>query len=148
MLEIGCGADLGLDILQVGKGLVDDLQLPVGQRRRLGRGADHCHLLLLEDTEGLGRVAARGARSRGAAGVAGRCAGCDGRARGGGTASDRPGPGGVCALIEEEEEHQLKGQGCLFILYKSLQQLSYCSVLSQAVTLYSATPTKHTPQTD
>lgn len=89
MLEVGGGTDLGLYILQVRQGLIENLQLPLGGGRRLGRGSDHRHLLLLEDAEGLGRVAARGARAGGAAGVAGGCAGRDGgRARGGGAAAD------------------------------------------------------------
>lgn len=61
MFEVRSGADLGLDIFQIGQRLVQNLQLPLGRGRRLGRGPDHRHLLLLEDAERLGRVAARGA---------------------------------------------------------------------------------------
>lgn len=78
MFKVGCGIDLGLYILQVWKGLIDDLQLPLDRGWRLRRSSDHCHLLLLEDAEGLGRVAARGAGAGGAAGVAGGCAGRNG----------------------------------------------------------------------
>lgn len=61
MLEVGGGPDLGLYILQVRQGLIENLQLPLGRGRRLGWGPDHRHLLLLQDAEGLGRVAAGGA---------------------------------------------------------------------------------------
>ena len=61
MFEVGGGADLRLDIRQVGQRLVENLQLPLGGGRRLGRSPDHRHLLLLEDAEGLGSVAAGGA---------------------------------------------------------------------------------------
>lgn len=89
MLNVGGGADLGLHILQVRQRLIDDLQLPLDRGWRFGWGSDHCHLLLLEDAEGLGRVAARGARARRAAGVARGRAGCDGGgARGGGATVD------------------------------------------------------------
>lgn len=79
MFKVGCGPDLGFYILQVGQGLIDNLQLPVHRRRRLGWGSDHCHLLLLEDAEGFRSVAARSAGARGAAGVARGRAGCDSR---------------------------------------------------------------------
>lgn len=89
MLQVGSGPNLGLYILQVRQGLIENLQLPLGGGRRLGRGPDHRHLLLLEDAEGLGRVAAWGAGPGGAAGVAGGRAGRDGGgARGGGAATD------------------------------------------------------------
>lgn len=88
MLEVAGGPDLGLYILQVRQGLIENLQLPLGRGRRLGWGSDHRHLLLLEDAEGLGRVATWGTRAGGAAGVAGGCAGRDGRAGGGGTTTD------------------------------------------------------------
>lgn len=89
MLKVGCGIDLGLYILQVRKGLTDNLQLPLDRRWRLRRGSDYCHLLLLENTEGLGRVAARGAGARSAAGVVRGCAGCNGGGtRGGGATAD------------------------------------------------------------
>lgn len=89
VLQVGSGPDLGLHILQVRQGLIENLQLPLGGGRRLGRGSDHRHLLLLEDAEGLGCVAAGGARARGAARVAWGCAGRDGGgARGGGAATD------------------------------------------------------------
>ncbi len=87
VLDVGSGPDLGLYILQVGQGLIENLQLPLGGGRRLGRGPDHRHLLLLEDAEGLGRVAAGGARAGGAAGVAGGRARCDGGGAGGGGAA-------------------------------------------------------------
>lgn len=108
VLEIGDGADLGLYILQVGQGLVDDLQLPLDGGRGLGRGPDHRHLLLLEDAEGLGCVAAGGAGAGGAARVAGRRAGRDGGARGGGSAADGAGPCRFCAFREEEMENSEK----------------------------------------
>lgn len=89
MFDVGGGSNLGLYILQVRQGLIENLQLTLGRGRRLGRGSDHRHLLLLEGAEGLGRVAARGARAWCAAGVARGCAGCDGGgARGGGTTTD------------------------------------------------------------
>lgn len=89
MLNVGGGADLGLHILQVRQRLIDDLQLPLDRGWRFGWGSDHRHLLLLEDAEGLGRVAARGARAGRAAGVARGRAGCDGGgARGGGATVD------------------------------------------------------------
>ncbi len=89
VLQVGSGTDLGLDILQVRQGLIENLQLPLGGGRRLRRGSDHRHLLLLEDAEGLRRVAARSARAGGAARVAWGCARCDSRgARGGGAATD------------------------------------------------------------
>lgn len=103
MFEVGGGPNLGLYILQVRQGLVENLQLPLDRGRRLGWGPDHRHLLLLEDAEGLGRVAAGRARARGAAGVAGGRAGRDGGGpRGGSAAADRPGPGGIRALREGE----------------------------------------------
>lgn len=103
MFKVGCGIDLGLYILQVWQGLIDDLQLPLNRGRRLGWGSDHCHLLFLEDTKGLGRVAAGRAGARGAAGVAGRRTGRDGRgARGGGAAADRSGACRVCTWWVEE----------------------------------------------
>lgn len=106
MFEIRGGADLGLYILQVRQRLIEDLQLPLGRRRRLGRGADHRHLLLLQHAEGLGRVAARGSRAGGAAGVAGGRPRRDGGgARGGGAAADRPGTRGVRTLRGGEEGH-------------------------------------------
>lgn len=111
VLEIGGGADLGLYILQVGQGLIDDLQLPLDGGRGLGRGPDHRHFLLLEDAEGLGRVAAGGAGAGGAAGVAGRRAGSDGGARGGGSAADGAGPCRFCAFRGEEMENGEKGTG-------------------------------------
>ena len=89
MFHVGGGPDLGLYILQVRQGLIENLQLPLDGGRRLGRGSDHRHLLLLEDAEGFGRVAAGRARARGAARVAWGCAGRDGTgARGGGAATD------------------------------------------------------------
>ena len=89
MFDVGGGANLGLYILQVRQGLIENLQLPLGGGWRLGRGSDHRHLLLLQDAEGLGRVAAGGARTWGAARVAGGRAGRDGGgARGGGAAAD------------------------------------------------------------
>lgn len=89
MLEVGGGPDLGLYILQVRQRLIENLQLPLNGGRRLGWGSDNRHLLLLEDAEGLGRVAAWGARARSAAGVGGGRAGRDGRGtRGGGAATD------------------------------------------------------------
>lgn len=88
MLQVAGGPNLGLYILQVRQGLIENLQLPLGGGGRLGRGSDHRHLLLLEDAEGLGRVAAGGAGAGGAAGVAGGRAGGDGGARGGGAATD------------------------------------------------------------
>lgn len=88
MFEIGGGADFGLDILEVGQRLVQNLQLPLGGGGGLGRGPDDGDLLLLQDAEGFGRMAARGARARGAAGVAGGRAGRDGGGtRGGGAAA-------------------------------------------------------------
>ena len=84
VLEVGGGPDLGLYILQVRQGLIENLQLPLGRGRRLGRGSDDRHLLLLEDAEGLGRVAAGGARAGGAAGVVRGGARCDGAGPGGG----------------------------------------------------------------
>lgn len=88
MLEVTGGPNLGLYILQVRQGLIENFQLPLGRGRRLGWGSDHRHLLLLEDAEGLGCVAAGGTRARGAAGVAGGCAGRDGGAGGGGATTD------------------------------------------------------------
>lgn len=111
VLEIGGGADLGLYILQVGQGLIDDLQLSLDGGGGLGRGPDHRHLLLLEDAEGLGRVAAGGAGAGGAARVAGRRAGRDGGARGGGSAADSAGPCRFCAFREEEMENNEKRTG-------------------------------------
>lgn len=103
VLQVGGGPDLGLYILQVRQGLIDNLQLPLGRWRRLGRGSDHSHLLLLEGAEGFGCVAAGGARARSAAGVAGGRARCDGGGSGGGrTAADWSGTCGVCALREEQ----------------------------------------------
>lgn len=77
VFEVGSGVDLRLDVLDIGQRLVDDLQLPLHRGRRLGRGPDYRHFLLLQDAEGLRRVAARGARPRGAARVAGGRARCD-----------------------------------------------------------------------
>lgn len=119
MLEVGRGPYLGLYILQVGQGLIDDLQLPLGGGRRLGRGPDHGHLLLLEDAEGLGRVAAGGAGAGGAAGVAGGGPRRDGGARGGGAAADRPGArrfracwrGGDKRRVTKMREDRLLGAG-------------------------------------
>ena len=89
MLEVGGGPDLGLYVRQVGQRLIEHLQLPLDGGRRLGRGPDHRHLLLLEDAEGLGRVAAGGASAGGAAGVGwGGAGGHGGGAGGGGAAAD------------------------------------------------------------
>lgn len=87
VLHVGGGADLGLDILEVRQGLVQDLQLPLDGGGGLGWGSDDRHFFLLEHAEGLGRVAARGARARGAAGVARGGAGRDGGGAGGGGAA-------------------------------------------------------------
>lgn len=103
VLQVRSGPDFGLYILQVRQGLIENLQLPLDGGGRLGRSPDHRHLLLLEDAEGLGRVAAGGARAGGAAGVAGGRAGRDGGGtRGGGAAADRPGTCRVCAFREED----------------------------------------------
>lgn len=103
VLQVRSGPDFGLYILQVRQGLIENLQLPLDGGGRLGRSPDHRHLLLLEDAERLGRVAAGGAWARGAAGVAGGRAGRDGGgAGGGGAAADRPGTCRVCAFKEED----------------------------------------------
>lgn len=109
MLDVGRGPYLGLYILQVGQGLIDDLQLPLDGGGRLGRGPDHGHLLLLEDAEGLGRVAAGGAGAGGAAGVAGGRPRRDGGARGGGAAADRPGARRFRAWGEQKAGHDDDG---------------------------------------
>lgn len=88
MLQVAGGPNLGLYILQVRQGLIENLQLALGGGGGLRWGSDHRHLLLLKDAEGLGRVAAGGAGAGGAAGVAGGRAGGDGGARGGGAAPD------------------------------------------------------------
>lgn len=49
VLDVVCGADLGLDVLQVGQGLVEDAQLLGRGGGRLGRCADHSKLLLLSE---------------------------------------------------------------------------------------------------
>lgn len=99
MLQVAGGADLGLYILQVRQGLIENLQLPLGGGRGLGWGSDHCHLLLLEDTEGLWCVAAGRAGAGAAAGVAGGRAGCDGRGGRGGTAAEGS---GICTFNGKE----------------------------------------------
>jgi len=105
VLEVGGGADLGLYVLQVGQRLIEHLQLPLGGGRRLGRGPDDRHLLLLEDAEGLWRVAAGRARAGRAAGVGGGRAGRDGGgAGGGGAAADGS---GTCRLRTLRRETRL-----------------------------------------
>lgn len=88
ILDVLRGADLGLDVLEVGQRLVDDAQLLGRSGGRLGGGAHHRHLPLVGDE-------AEGARGAGPGGrrVAGRGPrgdGCGSRgARGGVAAAGR-----------------------------------------------------------
>lgn len=74
VLDVLRGADLGLDVLEVGQRLVDDAELLGGGCGRFRRGADHRHFPLLgNEAEGArgsggprgGRVAGRGSRGDG-----------------------------------------------------------------------------------
>lgn len=103
MLQVAGGADLGLYILQVGQGLIENLQLPLGRGGRLGWGSDHRHLLLLEDAEGLWRMAARRAGAGAAARVAGGRARCDGRGGGGGAAAEGS---GICTFDGKRDDSE------------------------------------------
>lgn len=78
VLDVLRGADLGLDVLEVGQRLVDDAQLLGCGGGRLGRGAHHRHLPLVGDQAEGARCAGPGGR-----GVAGRGSGGDGCGSGG-----------------------------------------------------------------
>lgn len=95
VLDVLRGADLGLDVLEVGQRLVDDAQLLGRGGGRLGRGAHHRHLPLVGDQAQGSRGAGPGGRR--VAGRGSRGDGCGPRgARGGVAAAGRAGAHRFC----------------------------------------------------
>lgn len=89
------GADLGLDVLEVGQRLVDDAQLLGRGGGRLGRGANHRHLALVGDEAEGARGAGPGGRRVAGWGPWGDGCGARG-ARGGVAAAGRAGAHRFC----------------------------------------------------